>query len=312
MVEEINMKIAKLISLQALTFLHPGTGQSTGVVDLPIQREVHTEFPMFAASGFKGSLRNKAEQDCNNESDEEQVISMFGAKAQSEDLTAGAFSITDARILAFPVRSLQNVFMWVTCPMILERLKRDCKITKLQGVGYESINSISVSKENVKTTTNANLSSPLVLEELAFSVEVDHADETQNKVNKVASLIKSLTNEDSGFDENRLVIINDDDFKYLVKFATQVSARIKLNDNKTTTGGGGNLWYEETLPPETLLYAITLFHNPRNPKSRMENAAEVANSFQDIISDGFIQIGGNETVGQGWCSIKMMPEQRDS
>lgn len=45
---------------------------------------------------------------------------------------------------------------------------------------------------------------------------------------------------------------------------------------------------------------------------RMNNANEVANSFQEVIADGFIQIGGNETVGQGWCSIKMMPEQGDS
>lgn len=293
----------KLISLQALTFLHPGTGQTTGVVDLPIQREVHTEFPVYAASGFKGSLRDKAEQSWGK--NDKKVVSLFGADSQSEDLSAGSFSITDARILAFPVRSLQKVFMWVTCPMVLKRLQRDSKVTGLSGMEIEDLVT-SVERGTAITTTQAGLASPLILEELAFDITGN------SQVDQIAAMIKSFTVEDSGFEENRLVVLNDDDFKYLVKYATQVSARIKLNKYKTTTGDGGNLWYEETLPPETLLYAIVLFHEPRKPMERMNNANEVANSFQEVIADGFIQIGGNETVGQGWCSIKMTPEQGDS
>lgn len=304
----MTQSVSKLISLQALTFLHPGTGQNTGVVDLPIQREVHTEFPIYAASGFKGSLRDKAEQKwASTKNAKEKINCLFGADATSEELTAGSFSITDARILAFPVRSLQKVFMWVTCPMVLERLTRDCSISKVEGiVDLKTITKITVEKGEALSTSKANLQSPLILEELAF--DIDNTEQASN----IAKLIKSLTNNDSGFDENRLIILNDDDFKYLVKYATQVSARIKLNEDKTTTGKGGNLWYEETLPPETLLYGIALFHKPRNPMEQMNNVHEVANSFQEIISDSFIQIGGNETIGQGWCSIKMMPEQRDS
>jgi len=190
--------------------------------------------------------------------------------------------------------------------MVLERLKRDCMITKLKGIDLGNIDNISIDKGTVWATKKADLQPTLVLEELAF--QINDNQQTSN----IAKTIKSLTNDNSGFDENRLVILNDDDFKYLVKYATQVSARIKLNEDKTTTGNGGNLWYEETLPPETLLYAITLYHKPRHSMERMNNAHEVANSFQDIIADEFIQIGGNETVGQGWCSIKMMPEQGDS
>jgi len=157
----------KLLSLQALTFLHPGTGQTTGVVDLPIQREVHTEFPVYAASGFKGSLRDKAEQGWGRNN--KKVVSLFGADGQSEDLTAGSFSITDARILAFPVRSLQKVFMWVTCPMVLKRLHRDSTITKLSGMEIETLDT-SVEKGTVITTIQAGLTSPLILEELAFDI----------------------------------------------------------------------------------------------------------------------------------------------
>jgi len=33
--------------------------------------------------------------------------------------------VTDARLVAFPVRSLRGVFAWVTCPAALTRLNRD-------------------------------------------------------------------------------------------------------------------------------------------------------------------------------------------
>src|SRR5207237_713332 len=40
-------------------------------------------------------------------------------------------SVTDARILAFPVRSLRGVFAWVTCPAVLLRLTRDLGLAGL-------------------------------------------------------------------------------------------------------------------------------------------------------------------------------------
>ena len=44
---------SRILTLYAETSLHPGTGQTTGVVDLPIQRERHTGFPKIEATGFK-------------------------------------------------------------------------------------------------------------------------------------------------------------------------------------------------------------------------------------------------------------------
>ncbi|RMI19935.1 MAG: type III-B CRISPR module RAMP protein Cmr4, partial [Calditrichaeota bacterium] len=95
-----------LLTLHAVTFLHPGAGQSTGLVDLPVQRERHTGFPMLASSGLKGSLRDKAEQAWGRDNADVAVI--FGSpEAGGSDSCAGALIVSDARILAFPVRSLQ-------------------------------------------------------------------------------------------------------------------------------------------------------------------------------------------------------------
>ena len=290
----------RIITLLAETFLHPGTGQTTGVVDLPIQRERHTNFPMIQSTGLKGSLRDLAEQKWGKGSKDIEVI--FGPDAQGADSGAGALAITDARILAFPVRSLQQVFVWITCPMVLRKLQRDLKLAGLSA----TIPTKGVSSGSCKITNN-NFESPLVLEELSFDIEPERIDD-------IAQAITGLCTGDITADlTNRLILVNDDDFKHLVTYATQISARIKLNDKKTTTGNGGNLWYEETLPPETLMYALLLAQTPR-----IKNNGSVITDVNGVIdkltannaslfpnNQGYLQVGGNETVGQGWCSVKI-------
>jgi CRISPR-associated protein Cmr4 len=51
-------KKSKLFFIIAETPLHPGSGgEVTGLVDLPVQRERHTNFPKIEASGLKGCIR---------------------------------------------------------------------------------------------------------------------------------------------------------------------------------------------------------------------------------------------------------------
>ena len=285
--------IPRLITLQAITFLHPGTGQTSGVVDLPIQREVHTGYPMFAASGLKGSLRDKAEQVWG--SDDPTVETLFGSAVSNEGKpNAGCISFTDARILAFPVRSLQQVFVWVTCPMVLQRLQRD---VKLLGVTFPDLNMEDMSDNTAYVSSESQFAGPLILEELFFEVS------KTKKVSDLGDGLERLFDKDAGFDKSRLVILPNDDFQHLVRYATQVSARIKLNERKTTDGDGGNLWYEETLPPETLMYGLALCHKPRRENSKIGTADEVTEKLEELLSQQFLQIGGNETVGQGWCWV---------
>lgn len=303
---------ARIITLQALTFLHPGTGQSTGIVDLPIQREVYSGHPMYASSGFKGCLRDKAEQ---KELDQNIITALFGKDTEKNNnkgggeesneqrgSIAGALAITDGRILAFPVRSLQQVFVWVTCPMVLNRLLRDAGLVDKKLLTTDLQTPVPPLSENTAwVNSDAGFSSPIVLEELAFTCGRDE----KNLQKQTAQLIAIMAGSATGFDPKRLVVIPDQDFTYLVEHATQVSARIKLNEQKTTTGGGGNLWYEETLPPETILYGFVLCHKPRMKDLGIQNAAEVAEQLEKLCADHYLQIGGNETVGQGWCHVNI-------
>jgi CRISPR-associated protein Cmr4 len=296
----MSQTIPKFITLQAITFLHPGTGQTTGVVDQPIQREVHTGFPMFASSGFKGSLRDKAEHHWVNEP--ENVKTLFGAQVEADNPSAGSLSVTDARILAFPVRSLQQVFLWVTCPLVLKRLKRDAELIGLTCPDFGE--GITPNKGTVIVAGDSGLAGTLVLEDIQFAIDEKKIPSDATK------FIPGNLKPDSGFDQKRLVIIPDKNFEYLTNHCTQISTRIKLNKQKTTTGGGGNMWVEETLPPETIMYALAVCHAPRmQAKEKKEGQdggpEEVARLLNALVDDGYLQIGGNETVGQGWCCINM-------
>ena len=50
-------KQAKPLFLIVETPLHAGSGSDLGIVDLPIQREKHTDYPKIEASGLKGAIR---------------------------------------------------------------------------------------------------------------------------------------------------------------------------------------------------------------------------------------------------------------
>jgi CRISPR-associated protein Cmr4 len=81
---------------------------------------------------------------------------------------------------------------------------------------------------------------------------------------------------------------------------TEVRARIRLQE-ATKVVAKGALWYEESLPAETLLLSfITAFP----PKHVGLTAQEVFKQIAELIKTP-LQFGGNATVGQGLCSLKI-------
>lgn len=293
-----------MLGLFAETSLHPGTGSTTGVVDLPVQRERHTEFPIIQAAGIKGAMREAAERKDERGKtlltpDETNII--FGPANPDH---AGALAITDARILAFPVRSLTNVYVWVTCPQALNRLERDMK---LLGFATDAIPELTVKEETALIPQGSDLKTPLILEELRFEVMPTDKDKVLELISKV--LLKFIPSGNQAFKnitekmKKDLVVLNDNDFTHLVKNATQVSARIVLSDKKTSQ----NLWYEESIPPDTLFYTLLMASKPRSKpeanKTDIKEAPDVLKKVMDNINQ-YIQIGGNETVGMGWCALK--------
>jgi CRISPR-associated protein Cmr4 len=107
------------LGLYTETSLHCGTESGAGYVDLPVQRERHTDYPVIPGSTVKGILRD--ELGGPGGLSKEQVDALFG----TPDATGpGTVSFGDATVVAFPVRSSGAPFHWVTCPFVLERVLR--------------------------------------------------------------------------------------------------------------------------------------------------------------------------------------------
>jgi CRISPR-associated protein Cmr4 len=114
---------SRIYHLHALTALHAGTGQGTGVIDLPIAREKATYLPVVPGSSLKGVLRDELQGTLN----EEESLALFGPVAENASEHAGALSVSDARLLCLPLRSIHGTFAWASCPMVLRRYVRDLK-----------------------------------------------------------------------------------------------------------------------------------------------------------------------------------------
>jgi CRISPR-associated protein Cmr4 len=323
-------KKAKLFFLLAETPLHPGSGgDSTGIVDLPIQRERYTNFPKIEASSLKGSLR-EAFSFANKEiqikgqkikvSKEEylQYLSLVFGPENSDESYASAISFLDARILLFPVKSLKGIFAWVTCPMVLERFIEDLKFMEFSqeelvnhGFMMENLSSLeNTVPEGSNLLINNNV---VILEEYTFQVK-----ENPN-TKKIAEFIAQnifKENEHSFWKEKLkkdLIILSDDDFEQFVTNSTEIITRTKIDD-QTGTVETGALWTEEYLPQETIFYSIA-FSSPIRSENKgllagnNNNTDEEAEKVMSFFEGGLpkvIQIGGNQTLGKGIVRIQIL------
>ncbi len=290
-----------LLGLVTETSLHAGAGASIGAVDLPIQREGHNGWPCVFGSAVKGSLRDRAENVPGPASDE--VLAVFGPDTKNASDNAGALSVGDARLLLLPVRSMTTSFRWVTCPEALRRLSRDAERLGVANLDITAPDDVRENDARVAGGTGG-----LFLEEYRFEMKPDQAPDTT--VASVAEKLAGLMTRDGAQQElkQRLVVIADDMFSHLVQAAIPVAAHIAL-DSTTKTVVGGALWYEETLPPETVLYVPLLATDSRKENKPMARKL-VLKAVSDLFSSkAWLQLGGNETVGMGWCAVRMIAGQ---
>ena len=289
-----------MLGLLAESSIHAGTGRGLGVVDLPMARESATDYPVVVGSSLKGALRDKFEtrQRMKGRSEEEAWKDAAGPFGKSD--SAGGLMISDARLLLLPVRSLTASYRWATCPHLIERFRRD-----LARAGREPRPSIPEVKratvlipgaeigpalETGSTTAAEGSNSDLMfLEERQF--QIDDAP-LQGLVKAVEKLI--LHEETRNRVSSRLAVLHDDDFSWFARYGLSIRARNFLEDG---TKQSANLWYEETLPPDTVMYALVAARDAKAGKALGELFTE---------TDPYMQAGGNETVGQGWFAVRVL------
>ncbi len=166
---------------------------------------------------------------------------------------AGALVVGDARLLALPVRSFRGTFAWTTSPLLLTLAKRDLEEADLP------IPSITGRGAHLAQGSCCVHQGRLYLEDLDLpATESDEATAWAQRLAPLASPGDDIFTK-------RFAVVDDDTMAFLWETATQVDARVRL-DEKTRTVAPGALWLEESLPPETLLIGLLAADRSRRRK----------------------------------------------
>ena len=288
----------RLLTLHTLSPLHCGTGQGVAGIDLPIQRERHTGWPVIPGSSIKGVLRDAYRCSLGlNPKDadkDKRTIALFGPAPQ-EELGLGALILGDAFLVAFPVRSLCGVFAWVTCPLAIHRLQR----LQLGSPAWTPPLDL----------TDATVYGPQAL--VAHGDQVVLEDHALQRVNAIAPEILALLKQrwvPSAVPllESHLAVVSDTIFTWFARHATQVEARIAL-DPATKTVNDGQLFYEETVPPEAVFIAPVMAEHARHPEAAPElrQADKALAALGGVVQGKTLQFGGKATIGRGQCALHL-------
>jgi CRISPR-associated protein Cmr4 len=282
------------------TPLHVGAGSSVGAIDQPIQRERHTGFPVIPGTSLKGSFADYWNDTLETGEDGKKTRGTLSAAAwlfgsdDAKNACAGVLSFSEARLLAFPIRSAKGGYAWITCPLLLQRATRD---------GLLSPDVVAVAGEPSDDHAYFDLNGPLdlpaqkvVLEEYCFS----HAGNCPEGLGlKLAGLL-----EDSVWKsiEKRLVILSNGSMSHFVTTTCEVAQHVCISDD-TGTAEDGALFNQENVPADTLFYSALRICGGRG--SLREKSAEEALAVftEKVDASRVFQFGGDASTGMGFCSV---------
>ncbi|HRR42253.1 MAG TPA: type III-B CRISPR module RAMP protein Cmr4, partial [Syntrophales bacterium] len=240
----------------------------------------HTNWPHIQASAVKGAMRAHYRDFAENTS---LINYLFGSDEQDgwkeKENIPGAISVSDAKLLAFPVRSSVAPFVWVTCPAVLKRLDNDLTFAGMEGIAQE----LPAVAEEEAFCLAGNVLEEVLLEDMVVTVK-------QAIPNPVPAAFPPRDN---------LLLVSNEAFKYLVESCTEIQTQIKIN-SETGTAQDRALRYQELLPADSVLYSVVYYS--RAVFDNTLQADTVRGRVEDVIKN-FIQIGGDETLGRGICQI---------
>ena len=284
-------ELCSILTFYAASPIHAGSGASVATVDLPIQRERHTGWPHIQASEVKGALRSHFRNFCDEtktiDNNTIKVINLiFGSDEQdgwdkTKENLPGAISVSDAKLLAFPMRSNIAPFIWVTCPAIIKRLKTDLSFVKADQIKDE----FNISDDKALVIKGSFNPQKIILEDVIVNIE----NNEENKIDFISNNFPEI---------DKLLLVSDEIFDYCVTSCTEIQTQIKI-DLETGITVIGSLRYQELLPADSALYSIVYYSNSILNDMQAKN---IKNSVEACIKD-FIQIGGDETLGRGICKV---------
>ena len=274
--------------LRPFTNLHVGSGETNfGVIDNLIERDATTGFPCINSSGIKGAMKQMLHDEGVTSPDLKNIFGSdtdrnHGDTGSSKKYQQGESNFLSAQILAIPVRSAKTPFVLATCPQIIRHFLTFWKdLTNEDHVEKDSLQKFADLKPAIgkafclkKEITDSNLG--------GMGINMVSIPETFKISDNIISVF--------GNTEHPVYIISDENMIELCNdMNLPVIARNVLED-----GESKNLWYEQVLPRESLLYFAVIWGKDQ------QTIAE-----KQILKKP-LQLGGNASVGYGFTRLNQM------
>ncbi|MEM3383860.1 MAG: type III-B CRISPR module RAMP protein Cmr4 [Nitrososphaerales archaeon] len=291
-------EVSEIVLIKAITNLHPGVGRTGEIVDLPVQKD-NLGFPIIYSSSLKGALKSTFWQYPDVGKDTLKVL--FGPEPEDSEKFISAVAVLDAFTIAFPVRSLEGVYAFVTSPILLKRFS---EFSKMVGNTYKYVEELSnlsigdsmceISEKARNLFTIKTLGNKLIInEEIEVECKIDHS----NEIEKLEKLF--------GIEQGRLIILNDDNALGALERSLVRVTRIAVDREKKIVRGGA-LWMEEYVPWGTLYATVFLYSKAKNSQSTLQEATDVEKKLHKLLekTENYLVIGGNETIGKGIVKLE--------
>jgi CRISPR-associated protein Cmr4 len=298
-----------LLFLYAETPVHAGADSSLGALDLPIQREVTTGFPIIKAESLKGALRERFRPEKGQPKD--RWLSVFGAEPpapgnRADKLRPGSLRVHEAQLVAFPVPTLTRTFAWVTSPLARARLERKAGLAGLSARAGDGARA-AVGPQGPECLTAGKNQKNLVLG--PYAVSATHDPATGLWASQFPEMALPDTDEMTFFKQKLttdLFVCSDELLGALSRDCAPIATRIQLatgedkdHPRKTVQHGP---FQSEYLPAESILAALLECDDP---------------GHLDYVCDGLdnkvLRLGGDETLGKGllWCHAHQQETGKD-
>lgn len=290
-----------LLYLYAESPVHAGAANSLEVLDLPIQREAVTGYPVIWGQSLKGALRQAA---VDASWDAATIASVFGspvaAGGDGEESRPGNVTIGDAQLVAMPVPTLRRTFAWITSEIALGRLAR-----KYRTIAYGDLDVPSVAPDqavaldDVWAGRRGEVLGPCV-------VQINHQAagpfaEWSQRIAEDALPSGPMFAPFTAKLRQDLLLLGSDLVRTLLRECTEQTVRVQLETDRKKVKEGP--FYSEYLPVETILAAsLTQRQTGRDP----DEVEVEAMDLEQLLDGALLQIGGDETLGKGlmWATLR--------
>ena len=287
-----------LLYLYAESPVHTGAADSVDVLDLPIQREVATGYPVIWGQSLKGALRQAA---TDARWSEGQLEAVFGSAIQRPDEDGGTkegmLAVGDAQLVAMPVPTLRHTFAWLTSEIALSRLARkyrllDLRVPELPDVRRDA--GAAASDDWARAEHE-------VLGPCLVPLGPSRDEKLAGWANRIAGDALAPDEAFQPFERKLredLVLVGSDIVPVLLRECTERAVRVQLSESKTVANGP---FYSEYLPAETIMAAMLTLRGSGDTE-------ENRHALKGLLHGQLLQIGGDETLGKGLMWGRLLGE----